>query len=367
MSNIVRPWFAFSVALFTAIISIPPALSGQQRTGLKIVVIAGEDAVNIVQQKTAVAPIVEVRDRNDLPVPGATVTFAVGQGATFGGGSTITMLTNAAGQATAAGLTPTAAGAIQIQATAVFQGQTAVATIAQSNVLTAAQAAAAGTSSTATTGGGGAGISGTTVGLAVGAVGAAAGAVLALDRDQPQNSGPVASVTPAAGVLDVTEFVFTVLMPGASTAVWDFGDGVTQTGETVRHVFTREGSFRVVMRAEGSAIERYSTVVRIGTLTGTWTATRSEGTYTAVLTQSGSSLVGRFVIDTFILQLGKIDRNDPMDGNLSSPLGVRLFQRAECNRIITGTLDGALNTFVAQESFPTGINCVGGTLTFVRR
>ena len=34
---------------------------------LKIVVIQGEDAVNIIQQKTAVAPIVEVRDENDLP------------------------------------------------------------------------------------------------------------------------------------------------------------------------------------------------------------------------------------------------------------------------------------------------------------
>ena len=44
-----------------------------QDASLRIVVIAGEGSVNIVQQKTAVAPIVEVRDRNDLPVAGATV------------------------------------------------------------------------------------------------------------------------------------------------------------------------------------------------------------------------------------------------------------------------------------------------------
>ena len=69
---------------------------------LKIVVIAGEGAVNIIQQKTAVAPIVEIRDRNNLPVSGATVTFSVGgSGATFGTGSTLTVVTNAAGQATA--------------------------------------------------------------------------------------------------------------------------------------------------------------------------------------------------------------------------------------------------------------------------
>jgi hypothetical protein len=40
---------------------------------LRIGVVAGEGAVNIIQQKTAVAPIVAVRDRNNLPVSGATV------------------------------------------------------------------------------------------------------------------------------------------------------------------------------------------------------------------------------------------------------------------------------------------------------
>jgi hypothetical protein len=42
-----------------------------QGKGLKIVVVEGEDAVNIIQQRTAVSPIVEVRDDNDLPVAGA--------------------------------------------------------------------------------------------------------------------------------------------------------------------------------------------------------------------------------------------------------------------------------------------------------
>ena len=42
------------------------AASRQAATGgaaLRIVVVDGEDAVNIVQQKTAVAPVVEVRER----------------------------------------------------------------------------------------------------------------------------------------------------------------------------------------------------------------------------------------------------------------------------------------------------------------
>src|SRR5438105_3259905 len=48
-----------------------------QTPALRIVVVEGEDAVNIVQQKTAVAPVVEVRDRNDQPVAGVLVRFAI--------------------------------------------------------------------------------------------------------------------------------------------------------------------------------------------------------------------------------------------------------------------------------------------------
>src|SRR5262245_3215723 len=86
-------------------------LSSQAQTGqsaFRVVVIEGEDAVNIIQQKTAVRPVVEVRDRNNLPVSGALVTFSIegGKAATFGGASTLTVATNAAGQAAVTGLTP---------------------------------------------------------------------------------------------------------------------------------------------------------------------------------------------------------------------------------------------------------------------
>jgi hypothetical protein len=175
------------IALLLAGAAIPVAT---QTPGLRIVVLEGEDAVNIIQQKTAVAPLVEVRDRNNLPVPGVAVTFTVGgQSASFGGLSTLTVTTNAAGQAAAVGLTPTAAGAVQINAAAVFQGQTAVATITQTNVLTAAQAASAAGATTgasggagggsasaggAAAGGGGGGLSATTIGIVGAAVGGGA-------------------------------------------------------------------------------------------------------------------------------------------------------------------------------------------------
>ena len=166
-----------------------------QAQALRIAIVAGEDAVNIVQQKTAVAPIVEIRDRNNLPVAGATVTFTVaGNTATFAGGAqALTVVTNAAGQAAAAGLTPVAAGAVQINVAAAVQGQALAATIVQTNVLTVAEAASAasaagatgatggttGTTSGAAGGaaGGGGGVSGTTIGVVGAAI--AGGAVAA--------------------------------------------------------------------------------------------------------------------------------------------------------------------------------------------
>jgi hypothetical protein len=122
--------------------SMEPAQAG----GLKIVVIEGEDAVNIVDKKTAVKPVVEVRDRNDLPVAGAIVTFSIGgKGATFArGAQTLTATTNAAGRAAVTALNPIGSGAVQINVQATFQGQTGAATITQTNFANAAAAARAG-------------------------------------------------------------------------------------------------------------------------------------------------------------------------------------------------------------------------------
>jgi hypothetical protein len=165
---------------------VAPTVAEQANT-LRIVVIEGEDAVNIVQQKTALAPVVEVRDRNDQPVAGAIVRFAIQQGrGTFAGARTLSVTTNAAGRAVATGLTPTGSGALQIGASATFQGQTAIATITQTNVMTAAQAAAASSGASGTAapggaagGGGSGGLSGTTLGVVGGA--AAGGALVAVN------------------------------------------------------------------------------------------------------------------------------------------------------------------------------------------
>ena len=166
-----------------------------QPKGLRIVVVAGEDAVNIIQQKTAVAPVVEVRDENDLPVAGVPVTFSVigGKSAAFGVAPKITVTTNAAGRAAATGFTPLTNGAVQIEASVVVQGQTVATTITQTNVMTAAQAgvASGGTSTSgsggaAAGGGGGGGLSNTAILAVVGAAAAGAGAlVVTRSEDAP--------------------------------------------------------------------------------------------------------------------------------------------------------------------------------------
>lgn len=182
---------------------LPPTLAQRQGTApapaqLHIVVLEGEDAVNVIQQKTAVAPVVEVRDRNDMPVAGAVVRFAIRSGrARFAAGArSLTVTTNSAGRAVATGLSPTGTGAVEIGATASVGGQAAAAiTIAQTNVATAADAAAlagaaagsagaAGGSGGAAAGAGtaagtGGGLSATTLGLIGGAV---AGGAFAVDK-----------------------------------------------------------------------------------------------------------------------------------------------------------------------------------------
>jgi hypothetical protein len=231
-----------------------------QPNGLSIVVIQGEDAVNVIRQKTAVAPVVEVRDRNDQPVAGAVVRFAIqGARASFNGSRTVTVTTNLAGRATASGLTPTGSGALQISATATFQGQTAAVTIAQTNVMTAAQAAAAsaggGTGGSAAGASGGAGVGGglstTTLAVVGGAV--AGGAVAAKQLasrgdggDVTRYSGPFSG--PEAenfGVCSVTIMHIGTVSMDIKTASDGTVTGTGQVGQTRTVAQSNCGAFPV--------------------------------------------------------------------------------------------------------------------------
>ena len=241
------------------LILVAALLLSQPAGPFKIVVLSGEDSVNVIQQKTAVAPLVEVRDRNNNPVSGAVVTFAVqgGKSAAFqGGATTITVATNAAGQAAAAGFTPLTAGAVNISVEAAIQGQVVTAAITQVNVLTAAEAAAAAGASGAGAGGGagsgaggaagggaaggGGGISGTTVGI-VGGV-AAAGAVAATQAGG-SGDGAATSVRPSPSVFRSPFSMNVTLVFGGCSRQETYAGTLTITLESTSPTVTGKAEF----------------------------------------------------------------------------------------------------------------------------
>ena len=112
-----------------------------QQAGLQVLVLSGEAATNDVETRAASEPVVEVRNSQGEPVPGAKVVFrtpAVGPSATFYGASrAITMTTDETGRATAGGMMPnTEPGEFFIDVTATSGSLKGGATIAQSNVMT---------------------------------------------------------------------------------------------------------------------------------------------------------------------------------------------------------------------------------------
>jgi hypothetical protein len=361
-------WIA---AVAVVVATAPPAVArvwAQQpnTAGLRIVVVEGEDAVNIIQQKTAVAPIVEVRDRNNLPVSGATVTFTIGQGGSFAGQSTLTVVTNAAGQATATGLTPSAAGAIQIQATATFQGQTAIATIAQSNVLTAAEAAATtagaggsggggggATGAAGGAGGGAGGISGATLGIIGGAV--AGGAVVATQAGGGGDDSPGASSTTPSGSSATTPTTPSATTPPPSTPSQPSSssfsgpiDGTFSGTSTVTVDGASAFSCNYSVRNTGNATLRTQTAAG-GAITGTLDMNGTQ-------TPSVISCTGGF---SYPIPAQPFTYSVPVTGSASALRASQEFRDS-------GNVEGASFTVVATVTFTGTLsgNTVTGSITW---
>ena len=169
-----------------------------QQPQLKIVVVEGEGAVNIIQQKTAVRAVVEVRDQNNLPVSGATVTFVIAEkaGTTLAAAQTVTVTTNAIGQAALTGVAPATTGGVQISVNAAFNGLTASTSITQSVVTTAATAGATGAGATGAAGAAaGGGLSTTTVIGIVGGAAAVGGGVAAAGGSRTTSGGTATAET----------------------------------------------------------------------------------------------------------------------------------------------------------------------------
>jgi hypothetical protein len=118
--------------------------------GLHIVVLEGNNAVNVIKKKAAIKPVVELRDRTNMPVAGASITFtapADGPSAIFLNGSrSETFVTGPSGQATVSTMKPVGTGVFKLTVSASFQGEVATAAVTQTNVLTSADAAKLGSS-----------------------------------------------------------------------------------------------------------------------------------------------------------------------------------------------------------------------------
>ncbi len=181
-------------------------------TELHITVLEGEDGVNILKTKMAVRPVVEVRDKNNLPVAGVSVVFtAPGSGprVTFANGSNTYMTTtNASGRAQVSFSRPIGRGHFSINVGANAQGHVFAASISQTNFATAAAAAGAGAGGAAAggaaAGAGGAaaaaGVSGAVIG---GIVAAAAAVAVGLAVGLTRKSTPTGTVG-AAGTPSIT-------------------------------------------------------------------------------------------------------------------------------------------------------------------
>ena len=115
---------------------------------LHITVLEGEDGVNILKSKMAVKPVIEVRDKNNLPVAEAAVMFMAPESgprvAFANGSSTFMTTTDANGRAVVSNSKPVGPGRFKIRVKVDFHGQVLTTSIAQTNYVTVAAATSAG-------------------------------------------------------------------------------------------------------------------------------------------------------------------------------------------------------------------------------
>ena len=174
----------------------------QPKGTLKVNVLEGEGTRNSIRNRSAVAPIVEVKDAADKPVVGAEVVFQLplaGPGGIFNGWlRSQTVRTDENGKATVTGYTPnTEAGRYNMKVTATSGSQTGSAVISQINVENgeAVTAAAAGTKVPGAPSGMKKSLPWKIIGPVIGAA-AIGGAAAALRGNK--SSSPAAVVTPVS-------------------------------------------------------------------------------------------------------------------------------------------------------------------------
>jgi hypothetical protein len=133
--------FQALVVVICHLLALQPAFSQQAgvQRGLKIVIVEGGGARNVVRQIPPRPLAVRILDANDQPVAGATVDFSapqVGPSGEFANDSrSYSVTSDQDGLAVASGYHPNSIeGPYQIRVRAEFQGQTASELIPQTNI-----------------------------------------------------------------------------------------------------------------------------------------------------------------------------------------------------------------------------------------
>jgi hypothetical protein len=188
--------------------STPPAgAQAPEPKQLTISILEGEGAINNIRQRTAREAMVQVQDENHKPVAGVAVTFFLadhGASGVFANGSqSMTVLTDANGQAAMRGMVPNQmAGKMEIRVSARLGNLNADAVITQTN--------AAGTAAA-----GGAAISGKVIALIVViAAGVAVGAIVATHGgSSSSNTATIPSGPTTPAVVTITAGTPTVGHP----------------------------------------------------------------------------------------------------------------------------------------------------------
>lgn len=105
--------------------------------GLNLRIVEGQGSINNVRTRSARAPVVELRDDQNKPVAGASVTFQTpfaGPGAVFGSERVLVTQTDSEGRAIGRGLVPNGVtGPFEIHVTAAFNSKVVSASIRQIN------------------------------------------------------------------------------------------------------------------------------------------------------------------------------------------------------------------------------------------
>lgn len=130
----------FGAAVLSCSVICAGLANGQAEPGLKVMVVQGEGARNNVALGTTQQLIVQVRDENDQPAGGASVTFYSPErgpgGSFFGAYNKLTVAANEQGNAAATSFQPNLfEGPFQIRVIATLGNRTGEALIHQTNFL----------------------------------------------------------------------------------------------------------------------------------------------------------------------------------------------------------------------------------------